>query len=136
MFLPHGLQIFGDDEVAFFRRVTPIPEIEVYEQIALAYHVLIPAIIEDDLDEFGAGLDRLSAIGLKGREISNQPETVRRAISALRKYAPCVGMSSMGPLVFAISRQPLSDSLTDLPPGTQYLGTTSFAREGHTVTYG
>ena len=69
LFLPQGVRMSGDEETNFFRRVTPVPKSEIFAQIGLAYQTIVPAIIEDDLEQFGAALASFSTIGLKGRDI-------------------------------------------------------------------
>jgi len=110
-----GLRMFGADEVAFFRANTPVPAAEVFESIAIAYHALAPAVRNSDLDLFRSGIARISELGFKKREISGQSDDVRTLITALRSYDSCaVGMSSMGPLVYAIAE-------ADNPAFTDYL---------------
>jgi beta-ribofuranosylaminobenzene 5'-phosphate synthase len=131
LFLPDGRRLSGSDEAAFFQRSTPIPRLEVFEQIAIAYHELAPAVIDDDLDAFGDALQRLSRLGLKSREITNQGPQVAYAMTRLREIVPCVGMSSMGPLLFAISRDEPPIEFLGLHEELGYMGCTLAANQGY-----
>lgn len=133
--LPMGRRMSGQEEADFFARITPLPAGETLEQIVLAHQGLVPAFIESDLEEFGHLLDAFSTRGLKAREISNQGVQVAECMTALRAIAPCVGMSSMGPLVFAISHSELP-ATAQLPEGTVFLGRTVIADRGWATSDG
>jgi beta-ribofuranosylaminobenzene 5'-phosphate synthase len=130
LILPPGIKVAGEAESNFFRRVTPIPRAEVLEQIALAYHGLIPAVIDDDLATFGKSLKNFSSFGLKAREISGQGDLVSATIASLERVSPCVGMSSMGPLVFAITTSSILNRMPALPPGARIITETRGAKNG------
>jgi beta-ribofuranosylaminobenzene 5'-phosphate synthase len=134
--LPPGKKAAGETEASFFRRVTPIPRSEVLEQFALVYHGIVPAVLERDLEAFGDALHQFSDLGFKSREISEQGTAVNSTIAALREVAPCVGMSSMGPLVFAITKGSILESMPQLPSGTSVIGETTGAERGFEVHYG
>lgn len=103
--VPDGLRRFGTDEAEFFRTNTPVASDEVFELIAVAYHMLAPAVINADLELLRTGISRISELGFKKREIEGQSDDVRALIANLLSYRGCaVGMSSMGPLVYAITR--------------------------------
>ncbi|GIF67792.1 hypothetical protein Ais01nite_58270 [Asanoa ishikariensis] len=133
LFLPAGRRMFGSAEAAFFDQVTPIPRMEVLEQIALTYQDILPAVIDADIDSFGRAIDRFSQLGLKAREIAAQPSALRDLIARLRDHVPCVGMSSMGPVVYAISDGPLDDSaLAEV--GVKLFNRAKGSNEGYTVS--
>ena len=134
--LPPGKRSAGKIEESFFNRVTPVPRSEVLEQFALVYHGMAPAILEGDLEAFGDSLHQFSALGFKSREISDQGAAVISTITALRQIAPCVGMSSMGPLVFAITKGSILNSMPELPTGASVIGETIGAEAGFEAHYG
>jgi beta-ribofuranosylaminobenzene 5'-phosphate synthase len=134
--LPPGERPAGQTEASFFTRVTPIPRSEILEQFALIYHGIVPAVLEGDLETFGDALHQFSGLGFKAREISEQGTAVLTTIAALREVAPCVGMSSMGPLVFAITRDSILERLPRLPIGTCVIGEASGAETGFGISYG
>jgi beta-ribofuranosylaminobenzene 5'-phosphate synthase len=131
--LPPGIRRSGIPESNFFQQATPIPKLEVIQQIAIVYHELLPAVLEDNLETFGAALDRFAMLGFKAREIQAQEPTVMEVMTMLRGIAPCVGMSSMGPLVFALSRVPIISRIPTLPAGTIIMGQSAIATEGFRV---
>jgi beta-ribofuranosylaminobenzene 5'-phosphate synthase len=115
--------------------VTPIPRWEVLEQFALVFHGIVPALQEGNLSVFGEALHQFSGLGFKAREITEQGGPVADTISALRDIALCVGMSSMGPLVFAITEHNIVDCMPDLPFGTTIIGETVAAGTGFRIRY-
>lgn len=134
--LPPGVHSSGEAESLFFQRVTPIPRSEILEQFGIVYHGLLPALLERDLDQFGDALYAFSKLGFKAREITAQGKAVTDTIAALQTVAPCVGMSSMGPLVYAITNNTILDKLPALPLGTLVIGDTVCARSGFKIRYG
>lgn len=102
--LSDGVRRYEADEQGFFSSNAPVPPAEVFEVIAIAYQTLGPAVRDADLLLLRTGISRISDLGFKSREIRGQSESVRALIAALGVYPSCaVGMSSMGPLVYAVS---------------------------------
>lgn len=65
---------------------------------------LLPGVMEHDLDLFGAAVNRIQEIGFKRIERERQPLHLRELESCLRNAgAACAGMSSFGPVVYAVS---------------------------------
>lgn len=133
--LPAGKRKSGALEAEFFRSVTPISRTEVLEQLALVYHGLVPALIEGNLEDFGEALHAYSQLGFKAREISQHGNYVIDTMTALRKVSPCVGMSSMGPLVFAITKDRIPPEMQDLLPNATILRETVCSTSGYRVNY-
>jgi beta-ribofuranosylaminobenzene 5'-phosphate synthase len=106
LLLPSGRRYSGTRELRFFRSNTPILGSEVMNTMALLNHGVLPAVMEDDIDTLKLALRELHRCGFKKREIEGQPVTVRRLMKELDGQPGCaVGMSSMGPLVYAIFRR-------------------------------
>ena len=104
LLLPRGHRISGREEVAFFQKHTPVPEIEVLKALALIYHGVAPAVLTDDLATLKSALIELHSIGFKKREMENQSDNVRSLMNSIRALPDCgVGLSSMGPLVYVIA---------------------------------
>jgi beta-ribofuranosylaminobenzene 5'-phosphate synthase len=132
LLLPQGERLSGEREREFFERSTPTPPDEIYRQIAIAYHELTPAVAENNLDEFGKSLAKFISLGFKSREIRNQSPNVRQLLQTLSEQVPCVGMSSMGPLIYCITDGPMSD--VALPPtDVQVIGKTKANNHGFRV---
>jgi beta-ribofuranosylaminobenzene 5'-phosphate synthase len=134
LFMPSGKRVSGEAEVEFFRQATPIPRSEILEQMMLAYHELAPAVMENDIYAFGAAMAEFIGLGFKAREISNQSPGVSKLIADLSRISPCVGMSSMGPLVFTVSDGPLA-GIASIDPTVTILGVTRIASSGFQVSH-
>jgi beta-ribofuranosylaminobenzene 5'-phosphate synthase len=141
LFLPGGLCYTTEGERAFFIQRAPIPPSEVLDVLASVYHSIVPAVAYDDFDLLRVGLSRIQQVGFKLREIRGQPHSVGGLIHRLEEMPDlAVGMSSMGPLVYAIRADPaeLPDSLLQSlanENGADYLGSTVGRNEGHATVY-
>lgn len=100
--IPKGAH--GQREVEIFRDFCPVPLAEVHE---LCYQILVrmvPSLVEENLDEFGASVNRVQELGFKKIEIMLQQPPVHRLIAEMREAgAACSGLSSFGPTVYAIT---------------------------------
>jgi len=106
LFHPYGASLSGIGEIDFFRASTPIGEHEVLRALACLYHGMLPALLTRDIDSFGDALRSFQSLGFKRKEIDQQAANIKRLIGDLRDVAPGVGMSSMGPLIFAFGGAP------------------------------
>jgi len=99
--LPAGARLSGRSEIEFFERATPIPSSEVFETIAILHHGILPAVVEADFEALHKSLTALQLCGFKGREVAAQPPAVRALLERCQAIGPA-GLSSLGPLVFAV----------------------------------
>lgn len=94
----------GKREVDIFREYCPLPTAQVHE---LCYQILVrmvPSLVEESLDEFGAAVNRVQEIGFKKIEVMLQHPVVHDLMAAMRQAgAACAGLSSFGPAVYAIT---------------------------------
>jgi len=94
----------GNREVDIFQKYCPLPVAEVHE---LCYQILVrmvPSIVEESLDDFGAAINRVQEIGFKKIEVMLQHSVVHRLMEQMRQAgAACAGLSSFGPTVYAIT---------------------------------
>lgn len=94
----------GTREVDIFRQYCPLPASEVHE---LCYQILVrmmPSVVEENLDDFGGAVNRVQEIGFKRIEVMLQHPVVHRLMAAMREAgAACSGLSSFGPVVYAIT---------------------------------
>jgi beta-ribofuranosylaminobenzene 5'-phosphate synthase len=94
----------GKREVDIFREYCPLPVAEVHE---LCYQILVrmvPSLVEENLDDFGAAINRVQEIGFKKVEVMLQHPVVHRLMAEMREAgAACAGLSSFGPAVYAIT---------------------------------
>ena len=103
--IPHLLKgAHGQREVEIFRDFCPVPLAEVHE---LCYQILVrmvPSLVEENLDEFGASVNRVQELGFKKIEVMLQQPLVHRLMAEMREAgAACSGLSSFGPTVYAVT---------------------------------
>jgi len=93
-------------EKDIFANECPIPLKEVEKICHIILMQMLPAILEKDLDVFGRAVNAIQETGFKKRELDLQPGT-RELMRIIREAgAPCAGMSSFGPTVYAITDEP------------------------------
>jgi beta-ribofuranosylaminobenzene 5'-phosphate synthase len=115
LMLPRGKLANGEYEREFFRKNTPLPKAEVLETMAIMYHGVIPAFVTHDATTLRSALVELHRIGFKHREVAAQSEETRAALTRLQLESDLpVGMSSMGPMIYAIlpADDPTADCYT------------------------
>ena len=100
--IPKGAH--GQAELDIFKKYCPVPLADVHE---LCYQILVrmvPSVVEEDLDEFGAAVNRVQELGFKKVEVMLQHPVVQKLMDGLRDAgAACAGLSSFGPTVYAIT---------------------------------
>jgi beta-ribofuranosylaminobenzene 5'-phosphate synthase len=100
--LPKGAH--GQREVEIFRDFCPVPLAEVHE---LCYQILVrmvPSLVEENLDELGASVNRVQELGFKKIEVMLQQPLVHKLMAEMREAgAACSGLSSFGPTVYAVT---------------------------------
>ena len=102
LLLPPGRRWHGAEEVEFFRQYTPVPDTEILEVLSIIYHSIVPSIVEKDVVELQRGLHGLNCVGFKRCEVTSHGPAVRALLDRLSVAGIPAGMSSMGPLVYAI----------------------------------
>jgi beta-ribofuranosylaminobenzene 5'-phosphate synthase len=106
LLLPAGMRYSGLEERELFTRLTPIPPAEAHEAISLVYHGIVPSLLTKDLGSLRAAFRRFSAIGFKAKEIAAQTDETRLLLQDVQALESCAaGMSSVGPLVYAVSNR-------------------------------
>ncbi len=99
-----GLVTHGDEERALFLKHCPVPAGEAAQAARLALLKVLPAIMEGDLEDFGAGLEAMQRFGLKRIQIARQNGEVHATMAEMRRLGlRGVGMSSWGPTLFGFS---------------------------------
>lgn len=141
LLLPNGIHYSGLQERELFSRQTPIPAAEAYEAISLVYHGIVPSLITGELEPLRMALRRFGQVGFKAREIAAQTEETRELLANLNALESCaVGMSSVGPLVFAISNLERGGVETDvraacLESGATLVRACKVRNEGHSIRW-
>jgi beta-ribofuranosylaminobenzene 5'-phosphate synthase len=94
----------GTREVDIFRTACPVPLEEVRETSHEVLMRMLPGVVDGDLDLFALAVNRIQDLGFKKVEHSLQPPGIRLLMKEMREAgAPCAGMSSFGPTVYAIT---------------------------------
>ncbi|AAB89167.1 MULTISPECIES: beta-ribofuranosylaminobenzene 5'-phosphate synthase [Archaeoglobus] len=97
--IPDLKGFFGEREVNLFQKSCPVPLEDVREICHLILMKMLPAVVEADLDEFGKALKRIQELGFKKAEVEQYGELIKGCFD----LADCIGMSSTGPTVYAIT---------------------------------
>ena len=98
--LPDRQGAHDAQEVDIFRQVCPVPLEDVQTISHIVLMQMIPAVIENDIENFGSALDSLQTLGFKKQEISLQSQQVQDVIEQMRMAGTHgVGMSSFGPAI-------------------------------------
>ena len=99
-----GARVYGGRERDIFREFCPVPLEEVREVCHEVVMRMLPGLVEHDLPLFGEAVNRIQEIGFKKHEIALQSPLISSLIREMRLAgAPCAGMSSFGPAVYAIT---------------------------------
>ena len=136
LFLPDGERITGQAERDFFMRSTPIPRWEILEVLASVYHGVAPSFATGNLPGLACSLRRIHEFGFKKREVERQCASVPELLRCLNSVGNlAVGMSSLGPLVYAISALGSEDLTNQFKSryGSIYLGEFKARNEGGDV---
>lgn len=97
--VPNLKGFFGEEEVNLFQESCPVPLEDVREICHIILMKMLPAVVEADLDEFGKAIGRIQELGFKKAEVEQYGELIRGCFN----LADCIGMSSTGPTVYAIT---------------------------------
>ena len=84
-------------EIDLFRKVCPISLEDVREICHLVLMKMLPAIVEEDLDDFIFAVSRIQRLGFKRAEIDMYGDLIWNALEI------ALGMSSTGPCVYAVT---------------------------------
>lgn len=99
---PKGRKIHGIEEQRLFEQVCPIPLADAQACAHIVLMMLIPAVLEGDLQTFCKGINMIQELTWKRFEIESQASIVRIAMELLSKLGlDGIGMSSWGTTVFA-----------------------------------
>jgi beta-ribofuranosylaminobenzene 5'-phosphate synthase len=104
LLLPTGARRSGAAELAVFRKYTPLPPSEVKQTLAALFYGVTTSVAEKNLGALKEALIQMHRTGFKACELREQNQATRRLLARLYSISPncAVGMSSMGPLIYAI----------------------------------
>jgi beta-ribofuranosylaminobenzene 5'-phosphate synthase len=93
----------AEEEVKFFDSTCPISKSDVEETL---YHVLfgtVGGVLELDCSAFSSSINAIQKTKWKSSEIDLYGDRFRKVIELLTGKCNCVGMSSLGPILYFIS---------------------------------
>ncbi|WP_292503010.1 beta-ribofuranosylaminobenzene 5'-phosphate synthase family protein [Mesorhizobium sp.] len=92
------------EEIAFFERTTPLPASASFEASYVALFEIYAAAAESDYHAFCRGVMQMQATAWKRAERAEYGEPLRAlSMNLLDAGADCVGMSSLGPMLFCFA---------------------------------
>jgi beta-ribofuranosylaminobenzene 5'-phosphate synthase len=101
--IPNGKGAHDAEEVDIFKKFCPIPLAEVQEICHVILMQMLPALVEEDLENFGKAINHIQTAGFKRREVELQSQPVRDVMNYMRENgAGGSGISSFGPVVYGI----------------------------------
>jgi len=93
----------NEREVNIFKEKCPIPLREVQKLSHIILMEMLPAVIEQNIESFGASINKIQHIGFKRHEVGLQPFCGQLMEFIRENGAYGAGMSSFGPTVYAIT---------------------------------
>lgn len=92
------------EEIEFFRRITPLPASASFEASYIALFQIYAAAVERNYRAFCQGIDRMQYTAWKSAERAEYGTPLRQLTEKLLEAgADCVGMSSLGPMLFCFA---------------------------------
>ncbi|MBZ9847420.1 hypothetical protein LB565_05370 [Mesorhizobium sp. CA14] len=90
-----------EEEIDFFRRSTPLPSATSFEAAYVAVFEVLASLMEQDYPSFCQAISAMQQTEWKRLERAEYAPHIDRTAKALRELgADCVGMSSLGPLLY------------------------------------
>ncbi len=101
--VPRLASIHGEEEAAFFKNTCPLPASDVARIARITLSQVLPAVVEGSLRSFCDGINAVQECSWKQSEIAIYGDKVRNLMIRLRELgAHAVGMSSIGPAIYAV----------------------------------
>ena len=102
--MPNCSRIYGDAEIELFRTLCPQPEWVAQKLSHILLLQILPALIEQDMNNFGGALNDIQTFGWKRVEIDAQGPELQLTLDYLRdSRAFGAGVSSWGPAICVIA---------------------------------
>ena len=103
--IPRGEGASGDRERDLFEEACPVPARDVEKMCRILLTQILPAVLEEDLESFGAAMEAYQGYGFKVFEAATQGPLIAACAGFLRQNGGVgVGMSSWGPTLYAFGR--------------------------------
>jgi beta-ribofuranosylaminobenzene 5'-phosphate synthase len=101
----HGIGLSGREEIDFFQTHCPIDPRETESIAHVVLSLILPGVIECNIGTFIRGINLLTTLGFKKREIENQFNDLKLTLQNLKDIThntAAIGISSFGPALFLI----------------------------------
>ena len=99
--VPNEKGVHDQEEINLFKEFCPLPIEEVREVAHVVLMQMMPAVIEQDIENFGAAVNHVQTIGFNKRESLIWPDFVKNIASFMRSRSYGAGVSSFGPVVYS-----------------------------------
>ncbi len=99
--VPDEKGVHDQEEINLFKEFCPLPIEEVREVAHVVLMQMMPAIIEQDIESFGAAVNHVQKVGFNKRENLIWPDFVKDIASFMRNRSYGAGVSSFGPVVYS-----------------------------------
>lgn len=99
--IPNEKGMHDQEEIETFKKFCPLPIEEVREISHIVLMQMMPAVIEGDIESFGAAVNHVQTVGFNKRESLIWPDFVKNIASFMRSRSYGAGVSSFGPVVYA-----------------------------------
>jgi beta-ribofuranosylaminobenzene 5'-phosphate synthase len=99
--IPNEKGMHDQEEIDVFKEFCPLPIEEVREVAHMVLMKMMPAVIEGDIESFGAAVNHVQTVGFNKRESTIWPGFVKNIASLMRSRSYGAGVSSFGPVVYA-----------------------------------
>jgi len=99
--VPNEKGMHDQQEIDVFQEFCPLPIEEVREVAHMVLMKMMPAVIEGDIESFGAAVNHVQTVGFNKRESLIWPGFVKDIASFMRSRSYGAGVSSFGPVVYA-----------------------------------
>ena len=100
------------EEIEFFQKSTPIKSVSSYEAGYYSLFGIYASAVEANLESFCQSVNYLQSTEWKRKEWLGFGKELEQIASSLRDFgAPCVGMSSLGPLLYCVGADSVIDQV-------------------------
>lgn len=99
--IPNEKGMHDQEEINIFKQFCPLPIEEVREIAHVVLMQMMPAVIEEDIENFGAAVNHVQTVGFNKRESLIWPDFVKNIASFMRSRSYGAGVSSFGPVVYS-----------------------------------
>jgi beta-ribofuranosylaminobenzene 5'-phosphate synthase len=127
LILPDERPMSGEEEVRFFSKNAPVPSGEALSTMAALYHGVLPAFLSADYAALATALRKIHNIGFKKRELSRCSAGTRTCVDKLFEQGFAAGLSSVGPLIYAIIPKSDDNSLVRVKRISENMNVRMFA---------